>query len=83
MRPHYNAALFRKAHGTSHYGRIGGMKAAGHIGGIDQGHDRIVVAHLVQPERFAHVAIDLDHVSASPMRQSADVRRPTNGLLLT
>jgi hypothetical protein len=42
-----------------------GRGTAGDVGDVDQGHDRLVIAHPVEAEALAHVAIDQSHGNSS------------------
>jgi hypothetical protein len=56
----------------AHDHRIGGVEAAGDIGDGDEGHDALVVAHLVEAKGLAHVAIDVPcHDGVSQSRASS------------
>src|SRR5262249_36269959 len=52
--------LLSQPHRLRHHRRIGGVEAAGDIGDGNVRHQTFIVAHLVEAEAFAHVAIDLD-----------------------
>lgn len=58
MRANLDALRLGQPHGCPHVVEIAGMKAAGHIGQVDQRHHPGIVADPVQTEAFAHIAID-------------------------
>ena len=53
-----HAMRLGQADGLAHHAGIRAVKAAGHIGHGDVGHDALVVAQLIEAEALAHVAID-------------------------
>src|SRR3954447_23352895 len=56
-----DAVLFGEAHGCAHVIEIRTMEAASDVGHVDLGHQAFVVAHLVEAEGLAHVAVNDDH----------------------
>jgi hypothetical protein len=66
MRADLDVMRLGQLHGLVHHIRVRGMKAAGHIGDADIGHDAGIVAHAVKPEGLAHVAIDRQSHLSSP-----------------
>ncbi len=60
MRADAHAVLLGQALGFAHDGRIGGMKAAGHIGDRYERHNGGVVAAFIDAVGFAHIAIEVD-----------------------
>jgi len=56
-----NAVLFRQPDRRAHMIEIRGVEAARHVGNIDHRHQGGVVAHAVETERLAHIAIDRGH----------------------
>jgi hypothetical protein len=50
--------LLGETHGLVHHHRVRGVEATGDVGDRDVRHDPFVVAHLVEAEALAHVAVD-------------------------
>ena len=50
--------LLGEAHGLVHHHRVRGVEATGDVGDRDVRHDAFVVAHFVEAEALAHVAVD-------------------------
>ena len=58
MRADLDLVLLGEAHGLVHHHRVRGMEAAGDIRDRDVRHDAVVVAHFVEAEALAHIAVD-------------------------
>ena len=61
MRANRDAMRLGEPHRRPHVIEVRSVKSAGDIGDVDEGHQAGVVAHFVEPERLAHVAIDRGH----------------------
>ncbi len=60
MRTDGDALRLGNGEGGGHDVRIAGMHAAGDIGRTDDRQHRLVVAHAIGAEAFAHVGIEVD-----------------------
>ena len=61
------SVLFRQPNRCAHMIEVRGVEPARHVGNIDHRHQSGVVAHAVETERLAHVAIDRGHcLSCAP-----------------
>ena len=58
VRADLDPVLLGEAHGLVHHHGIRRVEAAGDVRDRDVGHDPLVVAHLVEAEALAHVAVD-------------------------
>ena len=58
MRADFDAMLLGQPHSRTHMVEVRGMEPAGDVGSADQRHQPRIVAHFVQPEGFAHVAVE-------------------------
>ena len=65
MRADPHIVPLREPHGVRHDGGIRGVKATRDIGDGDMRHHAFIIAHFVETEAFAHVAVDreFDRVS--------------------
>jgi hypothetical protein len=72
MRADSHAMLLRQLDGGVHDAGIGRVKAAGDVSEVDMRHQRGVVAHVIEAETLAHIAVDghahREILSASPPR---------------
>jgi hypothetical protein len=58
-----DAMPFGQGYGLAHVVEVGAVETAGDIGDVDQRHQALVVAHFVEAESLAHIAIDGHHFS--------------------
>jgi hypothetical protein len=65
-----DAELLRAPDRRAHVVEIRAVEAARDVGDGDVGHDRFVIAHAVEAEALAHVAIDDSHGSSSTRKSS-------------
>src|SRR5215468_2057627 len=74
-----DAMLLGELHGLAHVIEVGGMEAASDVRRVDKGHQAFVVAHPVESEGLAHVAINDNHLSLSFYRllHSPEGKPPT------
>ena len=59
MRTHLDPVLLGQGDRLSHVVGVGAVKAAGHVGLGNEGHDACVVAHPVKAKALAHVTVDV------------------------
>jgi hypothetical protein len=72
---------FSQSHGLVHVIEVRAVETASDVGYVDLGHQAFVVAHLVEAESLAHVAIDHDHLSVVLVPAAAferNLRKPTS-----
>jgi hypothetical protein len=69
MGTHLDAMSLSRAHRTPHHARVGRVKAASHVRVRDERHHVLVVAQVIDPECFTHVAIDRQLFHRLPFQQ--------------